>query len=76
MPICSLRPVFVEEGFTGTGEVVQHIYIVHEKIEPDLERMHDWMKKNFPDHEMLSIGKHYVMRNTEDFEIAFKLTWS
>ena len=72
MPFCSLRPVWVESA----GETVQHIYILYESMEPNKEQMHDWIQKNFPDHETLSPGKHYVMRNPEDFEMAFKLTWS
>ena len=72
MPFCSLRPVWVE----AAGETVQHIYIIYESREPDQELMHDWIQKNFPDHEALTPGKHYVMRDTKDFEFAFKLTWS
>lgn len=71
MPFCSLRPVWVED----TGETVQHIYILHESIEPNLDAMDNWIKENFPDHETLSIGKHYIMKNAEDFAFAFKLTW-
>jgi len=76
MPLYSIRPVFVAEDITGTGKTVQHIYILHETVEPDLERMHDWIESNFPDNETLLFGKQYVLANAEDFEIAFKLTWS
>lgn len=73
MPYCSLRPVWVEEA----GETVQHIHILYEALNPEKERVlvHDWIEKNFPDHEELVFGKHYVMRQAKDFAFAFKLTW-
>lgn len=71
MPYCSLRPVLIAD----TGETVHHIYILHESLEPDLEMMDSWIKENFPDHETLTIGKHYVMKDANDFAFAFKLTW-
>ncbi len=71
MPYCSLRPVVIE----GTEETVQHIYILHESRYPDLEKMDNWIKENYPDHEELSFGKHYIMKDVEDFAFAFKLTW-
>ncbi len=76
MPLCSIRPVVIMEEIFETGKTVQHIYILHETMEPDLEGMHAWIESNFPDNETLLFGKQYVLENTEDFEIAFKLTWS
>lgn len=73
MPYCSLRPVWVEDA----GEIVQQIIILYESVNPEQERVqvHDWVKKNFPDHEELVFGKHYIMVHAEDFAFAFKLTW-
>jgi len=76
MPKCSLRPIFVKHGISEPdGDIIYYIYIWHEKIKPDLNEMHDWVEKNFPDNETLSIGKHYIMKDADSFEMAFKLAW-
>ena len=80
MPMCSIRPVFVETDIAGNGEVIQHVYIVYDNYDivpkKEVDEIHAWVEKNFPDNETLSFGKHYIMKDAEGFEIAFKLTWS